>query len=171
VAGSKRAASATSRRTRKCSDGMPLGARFRHYAAVTEDFDVRPSRAKRLIVGTSVLIVALAAIGVTAMLLISKPPSPVCDHVAKLAKADPRDADNFVDAIVNYAGTHLVKQHLNGKTETMSNIEGDTANDRCRNAMSKLEEGMGESDFAGLFDCLVHVSTTAEARAKCFPQD
>lgn len=151
---------------------MPPGARFRHYAAVTEDFDVRPSRAKRMIVGTSVLVVALAAIGFTIMLLVSRTPSPVCDHVAQLAKTNPRDADNFVDAIVNYTGTHLQKVNLvNGKSQTMSNIEGDTANDRCRNAMSKLEEGLDDSEFARLFDCLVHVTTAADARAKCFPAE
>lgn len=140
---------------------------------MTEDFDVRPSKTKRRIVAISALVVIFGVItAVVVLVFFTKKPSAACDHIEELAKTDPRGAESLVDAIVNYAGTHVAKVNLvNGKTQTMGTIEGDTPDEQCRNAMSQIQQALGSTAFDNLEDCLKHVKSSAAARAMCFPRD
>jgi hypothetical protein len=135
---------------------------------VTESHDLGPSRAKRLIVALVVLALIISAVVFVVMLVSSKAPSPVCDHVAEIAKTNPREADNFVDAIVTHLSSQLVQTNLRtGKSKTISTVEGDSTDERCRSAMRILDEGLPDAERNKLVDCLTHVATVRDARSKC----
>ena len=135
---------------------------------MTDSLDLRPSPAKRLIVGLVALALIAGAIVFVVMLLRSKGPSPVCDHVAEIGKANPREADNFVDAITTYMSSQLVQTNLRtGKSRTISTVEGDTVDERCRSAMKILEQGLSDAEYRRVVDCLTHVPTVRDARSKC----
>lgn len=129
--------------------------------------DLRPSPARRLIVGV-VAVALIVGIGVfVVMLLRSEPANPVCDHVADLAKTNPREADNFVDAIAGYVARNIATQRMGGHQRSISDVDGDTPDERCHSAMGLIEHVADDAGYRKLTDCLTHVTTSRDARTKC----
>jgi hypothetical protein len=98
----------------------------------------RPSRAQRLGVALGVTAVLVGMVAFVVWFWTRPAPSPVCDHVAQIAKTDPHEAQAFVDA-----------------------IGGGT----CKAAMAKIEQTVEDPKLTKVIDCLIAASTAAAAKS------
>jgi hypothetical protein len=127
--------------------------------------DVRVSRTKRIIFAAVIAVVVVAGGIVAFKLITNKPGAKACEHLAEMRKTDPL-ADKVIEKLVRHVQTSVVKHNLVQGVERVQ-VSGDTLDDRCENAIDKLDQVMGHGPFMRMVDCIA-TAKTARSAALCF---